>query len=567
MTDNSAFSSHISCDPTLLWEIPDSWSLEDGATVPVVYGTVLYALLMVRKLKPGSSILIHSATGGIGLAAINVCLHYKCQIYLTVGTQEKRNYLRKTYPEIPASHIGNSRDTSFEEMIKTETKGRGVDIVLNSLSEEKLMASVRCLAAGGRFLEIGKFDLANNTQLGLYQAEKGISYHGVMLDQIYGNSPELKRQLSEIIRSGIDIGYIKPLPRIVFQREEIEAAHRYMMTGKHMGKVMVKIRDEEKETVCKPPRQLFKVHPRFYSDSTKVYIIIGGLGGVGLELADWLILRGATKLVLVSRYGIKTGYQNQRLSIWKSYGVTVKISTCDITTKQGCLNLIKDSQKLAPIDGIFNLGVVLKDALFEDQTEETFRMSRNPKSEATKFLDEITRSQCPNLRYFVTFSSVACGRGNAGQTNYGMANSIMERICEKRKLDGFPALAIQWGAIGDVGLVAKMQKENRELVIGGTFQQKISSCLEVLDKFLKQQNPVVSSMLVAEKHNRNECLSAVEAVAYVLGIKDIKTVSQHATLAELGMDSMMGTEVIQLLEKEYEIYITAKDVRSMTFAK
>jgi fatty acid synthase len=119
-----------------------------------------------------------------------------------------------------------------------------------------------------------------------------------------------------------------------------------------------------------------------------------------------------------------------------------------------------------------------------------------------------------------------------------------------------------------VGLVAKMQNENKELVIGGTLQQKISSCLEVLDRFLKQDNTIVSSMLVAEKHNRSHgVVSAVEAVANVLGIKDIKTVSQHATLAELGMDSMMGTEVIQLLEKEFEIYITSKDVKSLSFTK
>lgn len=113
-----------------------------------------------------------------------------------------------------------------------------------------------------------------------------------------------------------------------------------------------------------------------------------------------------------------------------------------------------------------------------------------------------------------------------------------------------------------------MQKENKELVIGGTLQQKISSCFEVLDKFLKQTNPVVSSMLVAFKNNRSfGLLSVVDTVAKILGIKDIKTVSPHATLAELGMDSMMGTEMIQVLEKEFDIYITSKEIRSLTFSK
>lgn len=162
----------------------------------------------------------------------------------------------------------------------------------------------------------------------------------------------------------------------------------------------------------------------------------------------------------------------------------------------------------------------------------------------------------------------------------------MERICEKRKRDGFPALAIQWGAIGEVcattstktthlgnyslqvGLVAKLQKENKELVIGGTLQQKISSCFKVLDTFLRQDNAVVASMVVAEKFNRSYGSdSVVETVAHILGLKDIKTVSPHATLAELGMDSMMGTEIVQILEKDFEIYLTAQDMRSITFAK
>ena len=118
-----------------------------------------------------------------------------------------------------------------------------------------------------------------------------------------------------------------------------------------------------------------------------------------------------------------------------------------------------------------------------------------------------------------------------------------------------------------VGLVAKMQKENKELVIGGTLQQKISSCLEVLDILLTHNYPVVSSMVVAEKNNKSDILSAVEAVARVLGINDMKTISQYTTFAELGMDSMMGTEIIQLLEKDFEIYVTSKDVRTLTFAK
>jgi fatty acid synthase len=154
-------------------------------------------------LKPKSTVLIHSGTGGIGLAALNVCLHHQFEVYVTVGTRDKRDYLRKHYPQIPESHIGNSRDTSFEEMIKAGTNSRGVDAVLNSLSEDKLRASVRCLAHGGRFLEIGKFDLANDSSLNLLLIERGASYHGIMLDRIFKNSPELKVRLVDALYKGV----------------------------------------------------------------------------------------------------------------------------------------------------------------------------------------------------------------------------------------------------------------------------------------------------------------------------------------------------------------------------
>ncbi|KAJ3652440.1 hypothetical protein Zmor_018404 [Zophobas morio] len=570
ITDCHGISSQVIVDPSSVWQVPDSWTLEDGATVPVVYSTVIYALLMVGNMQPGCSILIHSATGGIGLAALNVCLHYKCEIYVTVGTQEKRGYLKKYYPQFPDSHIGNSRDTSFEQMIKRETKSRGVDIVLNSLSEDKLQASVKCLARNGQFMEIGKYDLANDSSLNLLFMKNEAIYHGIVFDGVFKSSlKELKSKLINHLLEGIKAGFVKPLPRILFSPDQVGESYRYMMTGKHIGRILIKLRNEDENNVDVTRIDKLQIcsHPRFNCDVRYTYVIIGGLGGIGLELSDWLVLRGVRKLVLTSRSGLQNAYHQQRIDIWKSYGVQVTVCTNDVSTEQKCEDLIKEANELGQIDAIFNLAVVLHDALFQDQTKEKFFASFAPKAYATAYLDKVSRKLCPKLRYFVVFSSVSCGIGNAGQSNYGMANSVMERICEDRKREGLPAVAIQWGAVGDVGLVAKMQKENRVLVIGGTLQQRISSCLEVLDVLLRHDYPVVSSMIVAEKHHKGDIFSAVEAVAHVIGIKDIRTVSQYTTFAELGMDSMVGTEIIQLLEKDFEIYVTSKDVRSLTFAK
>lgn len=176
---------------------------------------------------------------------------------------------------------------------------------------------------------------------------------------------------------------------------------------------------------------------------------------------------------------------------------------------------------------------------------------------------------CPELKHFVIFSSVSCGRGNAGQTNYGMSNSVMERICEIRHSEGLPALAVEWGAVGEVGLVADMAEDNQEVVIGGTLQQKIGNCLEVLDDLLTQKkHPIVSSMVVAEKRaSSSNAGTIVDTVINILGLRDLKTISLHSTLAELGMDSMMAVEIKQTLERQFEVFLTPQDIRSMTFAK
>lgn len=257
--------------------------------------------------------------------------------------------------------------------------------------------------------------------------------------------------------------------------------------------------------------------PQYYCNDNKSYLILGGLGGFGLELADWLILRGAKNLVLTSRTGIKTGYQRKRIDLWKSYGVNVLIITgVDATNREGCEFILKSAEKQGPLDAIFNLAVVLKDSICKNQRPESFEESFKAKAWSTKILDELSRKLCPELRQFVVFSSISCGRGNAGQTNHGMANSVMERICERRVADGLPGLAIQWGAIGDVGLVAEWQDDKK--LVAGTSQQKLFSCLEKLEDFLLQNRPIVSSMVVAEKHvGAYSAISVAETVANIMG--------------------------------------------------
>jgi fatty acid synthase, animal type len=254
--------------------------------------------------------------------------------------------------------------------------------------------------------------------------------------------------------------------------------------------------------------------------------------------------------------------------IWESYGVQVRVNTSDITTKAGCEQLIRESMKLGPVGGIFNLAVILKDSIFDNQDVDKFVECMGPKAVATKHLDEISRQLCPELQYFVVFSSVSCGRGNAGQSNYGMANSVMERIMEQRHSLGLPAKAIQWGAVGEVGLVADMQEDKLDMEIGGTLQQRISSCLEELDPLMTVNEPLVASMVVAEKrYSSGGKGNIIDTVMNIMGIRDIKSVSLETTLTELGMDSLMAVELKQIFEREYEINLSTQELRALTFLK
>lgn len=231
-----------------------------------------------------------------------------------------------------------------------------------------------------------------------------------------------------------------------------------------------------------------------FFDPCKSYVITGGLGGFGLELAHWMVSRGCRKLVLTSRNGIKDNYQIVAVRRLHSFmqGVQVIVSTADVTQETGARQAILEAAKLGPVGGVFNSAMVLKDAALENQTPTSFRDCCLAKVDGTIHLDQWTRTLCTDLEYFVCFSSVVAGRGNAGQTNYGFANATMERICEKRKADGLAGLAIQWGAVGDVGVVAEVLGGN-DVIIGGTsVPQRIPSCMEVLDQFLLSSHSIVS---------------------------------------------------------------------------
>ncbi|XP_029176907.1 fatty acid synthase-like [Nylanderia fulva] len=554
-------------DSDFLWNVPDKWTLEQAATIPVAYMTSYYALFVRGRLKRGETVLIHTGAGAVGQAAITIALHAGCTVFTTVGTFEKRQYLKKIFPQLSDKHIGNSRDTSFEQLILDNTQGRGVDVVLNSLAEEKLHASVRCLAINGRFLEIGKYDMMNGNRIDMSIFLKNIAFHGILLEMLFENYVD-KRETIRLFSEGIENGVVRPLSTTIFSDQHLEQGFRFMATGKHIGKILFRIREEETQKRVLPISRMMAAMPRTYMHPEKSYVLIGGLGGFGLELANWMIARGARFIILVSRTGVRTGYQESRVQYWRESGIRIVISTVDVTTSLGAERLIEESNQLAPVGGIFNLAAVMRDALFENLDVDDFESVILPKVNATRNLDEISRKCCPSLDHFVVFSSVSCGRGNSGQSAYGYANSVMERMMEQRCASDLPGLAIQWGPIGDVGLYVDMK--NKNINLSNILPQSISSCLATMDVFLQQQYPILSSVVVVNKEHKtanSDSKVNFAEISNVLGIKNFLSKNLDDSLEKLGVDSLGYVEIKQILEKDYDIVLSFREIRTLTVGK
>ena len=620
MVPCKALSTMISVpDPDFVWNVPRDWSLEEASSVPVVYSTAYYALIIRGKLISGESILIHSASGGVGLAATRIALNRGCQVFCTVGSEEKKDFLIQEFAEyyLTRDRILSSRSTEFEADILRLTDGRGVDVVLNSLSGDKLQASLNCLTDSGRFLEIGKVDFLANSILKINSSMgNNKSFHGIILDslmQFLSNQANscsshhlLSKKVSEerlvlrsLITSGILSREVKPLSRrTVFPAGEEETAFRFLTTGKHIGKVIIRVAsscqeedllsfESEESSVFQnsthsspvtvklsssTPSCIPFVYKKTIFSSNKSYIVVGGLGGFALEVVYWMICQGAKDITLVSRSGVKTSYQKYCLRRFESLGGHIKLSNINCISEDATRQLLKEASLDKPVGGIFSLATTYRDCLVTDQTVESFTAVSDSKAKVTFFLDKLSREEYP-VDYFVCFSSASCGRGNAGQTSYNYANGVMEEICRSRVKDGLHGLSIQWGVVGDVGVVAENAVNNKEIILLGSRSQRMPSCFSTLDRLMQRKDIAVCLNLVKKKRRRDanglardtySSADLIKSICHIIGIKDISSVDRTATLGSIGIDSLIAIEIKQTLERTHSLVLSLKEIRNLT---
>ncbi|KAE8834902.1 hypothetical protein PTNB85_06235 [Pyrenophora teres f. teres] len=428
--------------------IPSDMSFEEAASMPLIFLTAYYSLVTAGGIVAGEKILIHAAAGGVGQAAIMIAKAKGAEIFATVGADTKKQLLIEQYG-IPEDHIFSSRDLSFVKGVLRATGGQGVDMVLNSLAGEALRLSwTDCLAKFGRFLEIGKADLFANTGLDMKPLLDNKSYIGVNLLDFENNPTPRAVALWNDTAKMIHERAIKPIaPLQIFTMAEVEKAFRHMQTGKHMGKVVVRVDDEDVvRAVPRIPR--VRIHP----DAT---YIIAGLGGVTREIARWLAEKGAKYLVFLSR-SAASGTENKVFAsqLQKTYNVTPLAYDCNVGDKVALQAVLDDlnTKGVPPIKGCATGAMVLHDTLFDKMTADHVRTTVGPKVHGTWNLHELLPR---DMDFFIMLSSLAGVMGHRGQGNYGCGNNFQDEFASFRRSQGLPALTIDIGYLLSVGFVAE----------------------------------------------------------------------------------------------------------------
>lgn len=444
-----SFANRLVTNANAVAKIPTGMSFEAAATIPSTFFTVYYALHYLARLEPGEKVLIHGAAGGVGIAAIQIAKWCGAEIYATAGSDEKRDFLRL----LGVEHIFDSRSLAYADEVLAVTGGRGVDVVLNSLAGEAINRNLRVLKPFGRFLELGKRDFYQNTRIGLRPFRNNISYFGIDADQLMSERPDLTRRLFGNMMELFEQGILHPLPFREFDANQVVEAFRYMQQARQIGKIVVTYGNPIEhlvETRVQPEKAL-----QLNGEAT--YLVTGGVGGFGLRTAQWLVDKGARHLVLLGRRGAASLEVQPSLAVWHAQGIDVQAVACDITDEvqlRGVFERIAASPY--PLRGLVHAATVIDDSLIRNLDAEQLQRVLEPKAKGAQYLHQLTRELA--LDFFVMFSSATTLFGNPGQANYVAANHWLEALARYRRAQGLAATAVLWGAIDDVGFLARNEQ-------------------------------------------------------------------------------------------------------------
>ena len=471
------FGSHITAAADLLLPMPADISFEEAATLPVAFMTAVYSLCEIARLRAGETVLVQAGSGGVGLAAIQVARALGAEVIATAGSPGKRDFLHG----LGVRHVFDSRSLGFSEQVRQVTGGRGVDVVLNSLAGLAIEKGLETLAPYGRFVEIGKRDIYGNTPIGLRPFRHNLTMSVVDLGAAMNGGGEMLRRLLEQVLAMFHRKGLRPLPHRVFPLARAKDAFRCMAAARHIGKIVLS--SGGPAITSKPaPREA-----RNLADPKGAYIVTGGLTGFGAQIGLWLLGQGVRHLHLVSRSGMADEKMKAGIAEAAKRGYKVTVSACDVTSRESVDALLRRIRKSGtPVRGIIHSAMVLDDKTLANMTPEQMTRVLAPKVRGAWNLHEATLGDPIDM--FVMFSSVSSILGNAGQANYAAANAFLDALAHYRHSRKLPALTVNWGQLGDVGVAASDDKLKETLTRQGILPLPVGRASELLGELLANRH-------------------------------------------------------------------------------
>ena len=433
-----ALGTEVVAPAAFLAAVPPGLGAESAAAIPVAFLTAYYGLHRLANLRAGERILIHAAAGGVGLAAVQLARRCGAEIFATAGSDEKRSLLRS----MGVAHVLDSRSLSFADDIRRATAGEGVHVVLNSLAGDFIRASLDVLASGGCFLELGKRDIM--TREGVAQARPGVRYYAYDLGGEALADRGLVRPMLDAILAALKDGSLSPLPVTVYGLRQAQDAFRYMAQARHVGKIV--LRPEGAGQARAGRRELASPHATYW--------ITGGLGGLGIATAAWLVDAGARNLVLTDRSGPGPAAIEAVRNL-EARGARIRVLQADASDRARMKSILEEiNASEAPLRGVIHAAGMVDDAILMRQTWERCRGVLAGKADGAWLLHELTRDAA--LDFFVLYSAAGVLLGASGQGAYAAANAELDALAHARHRLGLPALSVAWGPWAGVGMAADL---------------------------------------------------------------------------------------------------------------
>ncbi|VAZ76400.1 Phenolphthiocerol synthesis polyketide synthase type I Pks15/1 [Mycobacterium persicum] len=450
-------------DHRLLVKVPAGWSHTAAATASVVFATAYYALRDLASVRSGQRILVHAATGGVGMAAVQLARHWGLEVFAT-ASKGKWDTLRAM--GFDDDHISDSRSLEFEDKFRSATGGRGVDVVLDSLAGDFVDASLRLVASGGAFLEMGKTDIREPEVIA--QRYPGVRYRAF---DLFEAGPDRIAQILAELAALFDDEVLRPLPVTTFDVRRAPAALRYLSQARHVGKVVMTMPD---------------------AWAAGTVLITGGTGMAGSALARHVVTRhGVRQLVLVSRRGPDAPGADELVAELGAAGAQVQVVSCDAADRAALAKVIADIPVQHPLSAVIHTAGALDDAVVTSLTPQRMETVMRAKVDAAWNLHELTCDL--DVSAFVMFSSMAGLVGSSGQGNYAAANSFLDGLAVHRRAHGLPAISLGWGlwnqASAMTGGLASV--DFKRFARDGIVAMSSEEALELLDTAMIVDEPFV----------------------------------------------------------------------------